>query len=236
MNTHPLIQQAGLLRCAINLGNPLLAQAEGDRATGVSVDMAHQLARALNVECQLLVVHNAREAVQALEADQADIGFLAVDPSRAAHIAFTAPYLLIEGCYLVKQNSPLTEPSQVDQAGHRVVVGLGSAYDLYLSRHLQHAELVRAESSKAVVSAFLQAGHEVAAGVKHQLETDAAAHGHLRLLPGAFMAIQQAMACPKSRGAQAHLYLEGFVQSLKHSGFIKEAMHAHGVTGASLAP
>jgi polar amino acid transport system substrate-binding protein len=137
---------------------------------------------------------------------------------------------------LVTQNSPLTELSQVDQAGHRVVVGLSCAYDLYLSRHLQHAELVRAESSKAVVSAFLQAGYEVTAGVKHQLETDAAAHGQLRLLPGAFMAIQQAMACPKSRGTEAHLYLESFVQSLKQSGFISQAMLAHGVTGASLAP
>ena len=198
--------------------------------------MAHQLARELNVECQLVVVNNAREVVRALEAEQADIGFLAVDPSRSEHMSFTKPYLLIEGCYLVKEDSLLTEPSQVDQAGHRVVVGLGSAYDLHLSRHLQHAELVRAESSKAVVSAFLQGSHEVAAGVKHQLETDAASHGQLRLLPGAFMTIQQAMACPKSRGAQAHLYLDGFVQNLKQRGFIKEAMHAHGVTGASLAP
>jgi polar amino acid transport system substrate-binding protein len=233
---HPLIQQTGLLRCVINLGNPMLAQAEENSAKGVSVDMAHQLAHALNIECQLLVVNNAREAVQALETEQADIGFLAVDPSRAAHIAFTVPYLLIEGCYLVKQDSPLTELSQVDQTGHRVVVGLGSACDLHLSRHLQHAELVQAESSKEVVSAFLQGGNEVAAGVKHQLETDAVSHGHLRLLPGAFMTIQQGMACPKSRGAEAHLYLEGFVQNLKQSGFITKAMLAHGVTGASLAP
>lgn len=236
MNTHPLIQQTGLLRCVINLGNPLLASPEGDSAKGVSVDMAKQLSLTLKVECQLVVVNNAREAVQALEAEQADIGFLAVDPSRAEHLSFTKPYLLIEGCYMVKEDSLLTELSQVGQAGHRVVVGLGSAYDLFLSRHLQHAELVRAESSKAVVSAFLQGDHEVAAGVKHQLETDAASHGHLRLLPGAFMTIQQAMACPKSRGAQAHLYLESFVQNLKQRGFISQAMLAHGVTGASLAP
>ena len=224
------------LRCVINLGNPLLAHAHGNSARGVSVDMAHQLAQTLQTECQLLIVNNAREAVQALEEELVDIGFLAVDPSRAQHIAFTAPYLLIEGCYLVKQDSPLTDVSQVDQQGQTVVVGLGSAYDLYLSRHLHHATLVRAESSKAVVPTFIQGQHDVAAGVKHQLETDAQLHGGLRLLPGAFMAIQQAMACPKSRGPQALQLLEGFVQSLKQNGFIQNAMQTHGVTGASLAP
>lgn len=233
---HPLTPTAGVLRCVINLGNPLLAQADGDSAQGVSVDMARHIAQTLQAECRLLVVNNAREAVQALEQDQVDLGFLAVDPSRAAHIAFTKPYLLIEGCYLVKQDSPITDMSEVDKPGRQVVVGLGSAYDLFLSRHLQHAALVRAESSKAVVPAFLQGGHDVAAGVKHQLETDAATHGGLRLLPGAFMAIQQAMACPKSRGPQAHQWLEACLQSLKEEGFVQNAMRTHGMSGASLAP
>lgn len=224
------------LRCVINLGNPLLAQANGDSAQGMSVDMAHQLAKVLNVECTLLVVNNAREAVQALEQDEVDIGFLAVDPSRGEHIAFTAPYLLIEGCYLVKADSPLSHNAQVDHEDHAIVVGLGSAYDLFLSRHLQHAQLVRAESSKAVVPTFLQGKHAVAAGVKHQLETEAQQHTGLRLLPGAFMSIQQAMATPKSRGLAAHQYLEGFLQGLKQEGFIRRAMQAHGVSGASLAP
>lgn len=233
---HPLIQTPGQLRCVINLGNPLLARAHGDSAQGVSVDMAAQLAQTLQVECQLVVVNNAREAVQALEQNQVDLGFLAVDPSRAQHIAFTPAYLLIEGCYMVKQDSPITDMSQVDQVGHQVVVGLGSAYDLFLSRHLHHAALVRAESSKAVVETFSQGGHAVAAGVKHQLETDAATRGGLRLLPGAFMSIQQAMACPKSRGPLAQQFLERFVNQLKQSGFVQRAMQTHGVSGASLAP
>lgn len=224
------------LRCVINLGNPLLAQADGASAKGVSVDMAHELARQLNKPCVLQVVNNAREAVAALEEEQADIGFLAVDPSRAELIAFTAPYLLIEGCYLVKQDSPITKLSQVDRADHSVVVGLGSAYDLFLSRHLQHASMVRAESSKAVVSTFLNGGHAVAAGVKHQLETDAALHPELRLLPEPFMVIQQAMALPKSKGSQAHQQLEAFLQELKTNGFIEQALQAHGVNGARLAP
>lgn len=224
------------LRCVINLGNPLLAQAEGDSAKGVSVDMAHQLAQTLNVECTLLVVHNAREVVAALEQEQVDIGFLAVDPSRAQHLAFSAPYLLIEGCYMVKADSAITDMAQVDHEANDVVVGLGSAYDLFLSRHLQHARLVRAESSKAVVPTFLQGQHAVAAGVKHQLETDAQSHPDLRLLSEPFMVIQQAMALSQSRGLTALQYVEGFLQTLKQSDFIRQAMHRHGVLGATLAP
>jgi polar amino acid transport system substrate-binding protein len=228
--------QTDALRCVINLGNPLLAVADGDSARGVSVDMAHALASALGAHAQLVVVDNAREAVQALEHGLADIGFLAVDPLRAQHIAFTPPYLLIEGCYLVRADSPIQTHAQVDQADHRVVVGLGSAYDLYLSRALQHAPLVRAESSKAVVPTFLSGGHAVAAGVKHQLETDAQAHPGLRLLPGAFMQIQQAMATPKGKGEEAYQALCDFLTAVKASGFIRDAMLRHGVVGASLAP
>ena len=224
------------LRCVINLGNPLLAVAEGDSAKGVSVDMALAMASAVGAHAQLVVVDNAREAVQALEQGLADIGFLAVDPLRAQHIAFTPPYLLIEGCYLVRADSPIQTHAQVDQAGNRVVVGLGSAYDLYLSRALQHAPLVRAESSKAVVQTFLSGEHAVAAGVKHQLETDAQAHPGLRLLPGAFMQIQQAMATPKAKGEDAYQALCGFLAALKAKGFIRDAMQRHGVVGASLAP
>ena len=224
------------LRCVINLGNPLLAQALGDSAQGVSVDMAHALAKRLNTPCDLLVVDNAREAVQALEEERVDVGFLAIDPTRAAHISFTAPYVFIEGCYLVREDSPLQHNDDVDEDGQRVVVGLGSAYDLFLSRHLKHATLVRAASSKDVVNTFLQDGHGVAAGVKHQLQTDMAERTGLRLLPGAFMRIEQAMATPKAKGDEALHQLENFLQGLKDSGFIEEAMQRHQVKGASLAP
>ena len=224
------------LRCVINLGNPLLAQAQGDSAQGVSVDMAQALAMHLNTRCELLVVHNARDAVEALEQGRADVGFLAVDPTRAEHINFTAPYVVIEGCYLVPDASPLQDINAVDLAGRRVVVGLGSAYDLFLSRHLQHATLVRAASSKDVVNTFLQGAHDVAAGVKHQLETDMQVHTGLRLLPGAFMRIEQAMATPKAKGPQALETLDAFVRSLKDSGFLQAALQRHQVKGASLAP
>jgi polar amino acid transport system substrate-binding protein len=144
--------------------------------------------------------------------------------------------VLIEGSYLVRQESPLTDNAQVDQAGHTVVVGKGSAYDLYLSRELKHAQIERAVSSPAVVQTFVESTADVAAGVKQQLEADAARLPGLRLLPGRFMVIQQAMGLPKGRGDEALRVLAAFVEEAKASGFVAEALRRHGIQGAAVAP
>jgi polar amino acid transport system substrate-binding protein len=228
----------GVLRAAINLGNPILAGT--DPATGgprgVSVDLATEFARRLGVALQPVVFDTAGKSVDAVTREQADIGFFAVDPVRGAGLCFTAPYVLIEGSYLVRQDSPLQSNDQVDQAQHRVVVGQGSAYDLYLSRELRQAQILRAPSSPAVVQTFLAEGAEVAAGVKQQLQADAARHPGLRLLSGRFMVIQQAMGLPKARPAEAAACLAAFVEEMKASGFVAEALQRHGVQGATVAP
>ena len=228
----------GRLRASINLGNPILAGRDpgtGEPA-GVSIDLAREFARRLGVDIEWVVFDTAGKSVDAVTAEQADIGFFAVDPVRGAGIAFTAPYVLIEGAYLVKQGSSLQSNDAVDQAGHRVAVGQGSAYDLYLTRELAHAEIVRAPSSPSVVDTFLAQGLEVAAGVRQQLEADARRLGGLRLLPGRFMVIRQAMGLPKGRDAQAAAYLSDFVENMKASGFVAQALARHGIQGASVAP
>ena len=168
--------------------------------------------------------------------EQADIGFFAIDPQRGAGIGFTEAYVLIEGCYLVRDASPLQDNEQVDRPGVRVVVGAGSAYDLYLSRELKQAQILRAPSSQAVVDTFVEQGAEVAAGVKQQLEADARRHPGHRLLPGHFMVIRQAMGCPKGRGEAARAHLAAFVEEMKASGFVAAALARHGIQGASVAP
>jgi len=241
MDTTPALRAAftptGRLRASINLGNPILAgrDAAGEPA-GVSIDLAREFARRLGVELELVVFDTAGKSVEAVTAEQADIGFFAVDPVRGAGIAFTAPYVLIEGAYLVKQDSPLQANEEVDRAGQRVAVGKGSAYDLYLTRELAQAEIVRAPSSPAVVDTFLAQGLEVAAGVRQQLEADARRLGGLRLLPGRFMVIRQAMGLPKGRDAQAAAFLAAFVEDVKASGFVAQALARHGIQGASVAP
>jgi len=227
----------GRLRASINLGNPILAgQDAAGQAKGVSVDLARAFAARLGVALELVVFDTAGKSVDAVAGEQADIGFFAIDPKRGEHIAFTPPYVLIEGSYLVRDGSPLRANEEVDRAGQRVVVGQGSAYDLYLTRELKAAEIVRAPSSPAVVQHFLATGAEVAAGVKQQLEMDARRTTGLRLLPGRFMVIRQAMGCPRSRGTQAAAALAAFVEEMKESGFVAEALERHGIEGASVAP
>lgn len=228
----------GKLRASINLGNPILANLDPitQQPIGVSIDLANALAQRLGVDVEFVVFDTAVKSVEAVTQEQADIGFFAIDPLRGEGISFTAAYVLIEGSYMVRMDSAIQSNDEVDRAGHRVTVGKGSAYDLYLTREIKKAEIVRAPSSPAVVDVFVEQGLEVAAGVKQQLEADVKRIPNLRLLPGRFMVIQQAMGLPKSRGEDAAEVLRGFVEDMKASGFIQQALARHGVKGASVAP
>jgi polar amino acid transport system substrate-binding protein len=232
------IAPEGKLRASINLGNPILAnkRAETGEPFGVSIDLAREFARRLGVDIELVVFDTASKSVEAVANEQADIGFFAIDPSRGASIAFTAPYVLIEGCYLVRDESSIRRNEDVDREGVRVAVGKGSAYDLFLTRELKHAEIVRAPTSQAVVQTFIEQGLDVAAGVRQQLESDAARTTGLRLLGERFMVIRQAMGTPKSRGEAAADLLRAFVEDVKASGFVADALKRHGIEGASVAP
>lgn len=234
----PAFAPTSVLRASINLGNPLLAgrDAVSGEVRGVSVDLAKGLAERLGLALKLVVFDKAIASVQAVAEGRADIGFFAIDPLRGQEIAFTAPYLLIEGSYLVREDSPIQLNEEVDRPGQRVVVGQGSAYDLYLTRALRQAEIVRAPNSQAVVQQFLAQGQEVAAGVRQQLEADAAGRPGLRLLPGRFMVIEQAMGIAKVRGPEAAAALAAYVEEMKAGGFVTEALVRHGVQGASVAP
>ena len=226
----------GVLRAVINLGNPVLAHAGPDEVPGgVSVDLARALAARLGVDCALTPVATAARSVELLGDEAVDIGFFAIDPARAALIAFTAPYVLIEGTYLVREADAIREIADVDRSGKRIVVGKGSAYDLYLSRTIREATLLRAARSEEVVDTFVEQNIEVAAGVRQQLEADAKRIPGLRVLPGRFMTIRQAMGVAKLRGAEAAMYLAAFVEEMKSSGFVGQALARHGIEGATVA-
>ena len=228
----------GRLRASINLGNPVLARRDGATtpAYGVSVDLAAALGERLGVPVEMLVVDSAARSVETVKAGRADIGFFAIDPLRSDGIRFTAPYLLIEGAYLVREASPLRDNAEVDRPGVRVMVGRGSAYDLHLSRALRAAQLLRAPTSPVVVDTFLAENADVAAGVRQQLEADARRLRGLRLLPGRFMVIEQAMGVQAGRGAAVERELAAFVEWAKSSGFVARALERHGIQGATVAP
>ncbi len=227
----------GTLRASINLGNPILANKDAQgQAVGVSVDLATELAKRLGVPLSLVVFDAAGKSVDAVTQEKADFGFFAIDPVRGQGIAFTGPYILIEGSYLVSDNSPITRNEQVDQVGTRIAVGKGSAYDLFLTREIKQATLHRAPTSPTTVDFFLSEKLDVAAGVKQQLEMDAKRLPHLRLLPGRFMVIEQAMGLPKTRSDAAQNYLKKFVEEMKASGFVAASLLRHHIEGAAVAP
>lgn len=227
----------GTLRASLNVGNPVLANLDAaGKPFGISIDLAHAFGQRLGVPVELIVNDTAGKSVTTVEAGKADIGFFAIDPTRGKDIAFTEAYVLIEGFYLVREESPIRDNAQVDVATNRVIVGLGSAYDLFLTRHLKQAQILRATSSQAVVKAFIEDALEVAAGVKQQLEADTRDLKGLRMLDERFMVIRQAMGVPKSKGLQAALYLREFIEDMKAQGFVKASMARHGIQGAGVGP
>ncbi len=235
ISQHVLAELApeGVLQVAINLGNPVLAQRGPDgEPQGVSVALAKALAEELGVSLQMRTFDAAGKVFAALEEGAWNLAFLAIEPVREAQIAFSEPYVLIEGTYLVRSEAPFQQVEAVDQAGLRLAVGKGAAYDLYLSRTLAHAELVRAETSAGAVDLFIEQGLDAAAGVRQPLQKIADSDARYRVLDGAFTAIRQAMAVPRGRD-HAAAYVRDFVERQLRSGFVRGALLATGQTDVS---
>ncbi len=223
----------GTLRAAINIANPVLVQRDPVTGApcGMTVDLARELERRLGVPLEMVVIDGAGKSFDAVKSASCDIGFLAVEPARAAAVDFTVPYVIVEGVYAVRADSAIRSNDDVDRAGVRVAVNTGAAYDLYLTRSLKAATLVRAEESFDV---FLREGLEAVAGVKQGVARFVAETPVARMLPGRFMEIQQAMCLPKGRAAGAG-YLRAFIEEMKATGFVAEAIARAGQE-ATVAP
>ena len=229
----------GTLRVGINLGNPILAGEDPvtHELQGVTIDIAREIGKRAGLASELIPFKTAGNTVDAIKTGNIDLVFVAIDPIRGADISYTPPYIQIEGAYMVKVSSPIKSNEQVDTAGNEIVVGKGSAYDLFLTREIKNASLLRAASSQAVVDDFMSGKGNVAAGVKQQLESDAKRYTGLRMLPGRFMVINQAIGIPKARPQYeiTTAYLSEIIAQLKQSGFIAQAMQRHHIEGAKVA-
>jgi polar amino acid transport system substrate-binding protein len=225
----------GALRAAMNLSNIVLVQKEPSSGAlrGITPDLAQELARRLAVPLELVIFPSAGKVFEALPAGVWDIAFLAIEPVRAAEIAFTAPYVLIEGTYMVARDSALRAIADVDREGVRIAVGKGSAYDLFLT--LKHARLVRAPTGDAAIEQFLADKLEAAAGVKQPLVAFARQNPAVRVMDGRFQVIEQAMGVAKGRDLAAR-YLRDFVEEMKASGFVAEALKRSNQPDATVAP
>lgn len=224
---------SGQLRASINLGNPVLAQGSPAAPTGVTVDIAHAVSARLGVPVQLLCFDAARKSYEAMAAGDADLCFLAVEPAREADVAFTAPYVVIDGVYAVPVDSEVLGVADVDRPGVRVGVKQGSAYDLFLTRTLEQAILVRADDG---FEAFRSQGLEVVAGIRAPIAALVSANPDLRLIGERFMQIQQAVGTARTRDPQTIRFLRDLVEELKGSGFIAESLRRSGQSSAEVAP
>jgi len=231
------IAPTGKLRVGINYGNPVLAtrDAVSGELRGVAVDLALELGRRVGVPTDLVAFESAGKMFDAVKASAWDVAFLAIDPGRADQISFTAPYIEIEGTYLVPPGSPLRAIADVDREGVRMGVSANSAYDLFLSRSLQHARLLRAPTPDAAFELILAGKVDVVAGVRQHLVANAGKLPGARVLEGRFMAIQQALGIPKGRDAGAK-YLREFIEDVKASGAVARAIEKAGVRGVSVPP
>jgi polar amino acid transport system substrate-binding protein len=227
----------GVVRAAINIGNPVLASpGEGHgEPSGVSVDIAREIGRRLGLPVELIVFPAAGKVVDALARGEWDVAFLANEPARADRVTFSAPYVMIEGTYMLRQDSPFTATDQLDREGVRIAVGQNAAYDLHLTRELKHAEIVRAPSPSSALELFDRDGLDAAAGVRQALDGFAAGKPGFRVLPDAFMSIRQTVASPPGRAAGS-AWLETLVAELKSSGWVRAALDRHGQAGVAVAP
>ncbi len=223
----------GVLRASINLGNPVLAQGTPEEPAGITVDLAREIGRRLGLPVETLCFDAARKSFEAMADGRADLCFLAVDPTREKEVAFTAPYVVIEGVYAVPRDSPLTTVEEVDAPGVRIGVKQGSAYDLHLTRTLAHATVVRGAEG---VDTFRSLDLEAGAGIRQPMAAYVAAHPEVRLIDGRFMEIRQAVGTTAGRAPETVAYLRSLVEELKRNGFVTDALRRSDQDPALVAP
>lgn len=227
----------GRLRVGLNYGNFLLVlkDAASGEPQGIAPDLARELGRRAGVPVEFVRFDQAGKMADAVTTGVWDAAFLAAEPARANVIAFTAAYLEIEATYLVPAGSPIRTIDDVDRPGVRIAVANKAAYDLYLSRTLKHAELVRAEGIDGSYALFVAQRLDVLSGLKPRLLMDVETLPGARILDGRFTAIQQGIGTPKARTAAA-AYLSAFVEDAKFSGLVAQTIARHGVRGVTVAP
>ena len=227
----------GTLRAGINMSNGLLVtgmSAAGD-PQGVAPDMAAEIANRLKVPLVYVKFDRPSKLADAAGTNAWDIGLIGAEPARAEKIAFTPAYCEIQATYLVREGSPLQSVADVDRPGSRIAVRAGSAYDLWLTRNLKHATLLRSDTADGPFDQFVAEGLDALAGLRTALMSEAGKLPGARILPGNFTAVQQAIGTLKSNTAGA-AFLREFVEEAKRTGFVSRLIERHKVVGLSVAP
>jgi polar amino acid transport system substrate-binding protein len=227
----------GKLRIGLNYGNFLLVLKDGPggEPRGIAPDLGRELGRRLGVPVEFIKFDQAGKLADAVKGAQVDVGFLGAEPQRANEIAFTAAYLEIPVTFLVPAGSPLRMLADVDRKGVRIAVADRSAYDLFLTRTIKNAELVRAQGIDGSYELFVGKKLDALAGLMPRLVGDAEKLPGSRILEGQITGVQQAIGTPKARSAAAG-FLSEFATDIKKTGLVKKLIAEHGVRGVNVAP
>jgi polar amino acid transport system substrate-binding protein len=230
------LAKSGRLRAAINIGNAALAQRDGRSGalTGVSPAIARELSCRIGCELDLVIYPSAGTVSEAAERGEGEIAFLARDPGRADRLAFSIPYVAIEGTYIVRKDSGFRGAADIDRPGQRVCVTHNAAYDHILTRQLEHAEIVRAATPMDTLALFIQGGHNAAAGIRQPLENYAQSHPELKVLEDRFALIEQCIAVPKSDEGSIPA-LDMFLAETIKSGMVRRALDLSGQQQVAVA-
>jgi polar amino acid transport system substrate-binding protein len=222
----------GKLRVGLNYGNFLLVLKDGPggEPRGIAPDLGRELAKRIGVPLEFVRFDQAGKLADAVKDGKCDVGFLGAEPQRANEIAFTTAYLEIPVTFLVPAGSAIRTIADVDREGVRIAVADRSAYDLFLSRNIKKAQLVRAQGIDGSYDLFVREKLDVLAGLKPRLVGDAEKLPGSRVLDGQVTGVQQAVGTPKARAAAA-AYLSEFVADLHKSGLVKKIAAEHGVRG-----
>jgi polar amino acid transport system substrate-binding protein len=236
-STRSELAPTGRLRVGINAANFLLVTnyVPGTEPHGVAPDLGRELARLLHVPVEFVVYDSPGKLAEAGKTGVWDVAFLGNEPQRASEIAFTAPYLEIPVTYLVPDGSPIRAIEDVDRKGVRVAVMEKSAYDLFLTRHLKHAQLQRAPSIDASYQLFVQENLDALAGLKPRLVIDAEKLPGAKVLEGEVTSVKQSAGTLHGRDSGAQ-YLREFIEQAKSSGLVARLIEHYGVRGVSVAP
>ncbi len=222
----------GVLRAGMNLTNTLFAQqdAASGELRGVGVDLMRELAARLGVPLELVVHATPGEVADAASADTWDAAILAIEPARAQAIAFSPPLSEIEATYAVRRDSPWRDAAGIDAPGVRIAAAAKAGYELYLTRTLRHATLLRTPGIPASIELFEAGRVDAVAALRPMLLELIARMPDARLVEGNFMLINHGIGTPRGRTAAA-AYLDDFVRDLNVSGFVAAAIARHGVKG-----
>ena len=228
----------GKLRVGLILSNQVLVTKDPSTGElrGVTIHLGKALAQRLGVPFEPVEYANPAALVKSFGSNQWDIAFLAFDPARAKDVDFSPAYMEVDNTYLVTANSKVATVEGADRSGVTIAVPEKSAPDLFLSRNLKSAQVLRVPGgAEAAIQALTSGKADAYAENAHMLSLYADRLSGARVLEGRYTVIQHAVATPKGKTAAAE-YVKAFVEEAKVDGTVAEAIRAGGLRRTRVAP